>query len=78
MRKGLVWILAISVLIGSTAMAQTSCKRFTVSSSQGCAWCGIFNPFQNKKTVTTTYHFVCTDGTDSYSTQTTYYGCGTC
>lgn len=78
MNKVLAWGLVASVIFASNGLAQTTCKRFTVSSSQGCSWCGFGNPFQHFKTVTYNYHFVCSDGSDTYSTQTNNYACGTC
>jgi uncharacterized protein YodC (DUF2158 family) len=78
MRKVLFGVVGLVMLMGTSVMAQTTCKRFTVSSSEGCIWCEWYNPFSNRKTVTTSYHFVCSDGSSSYSSQTVTYGCGTC
>jgi hypothetical protein len=70
--------VAFFLLFAGQSFAQATCKKFLQGSSEGCAWCAWYNPFSNRKTVTTTYHFVCNDGTDYYSNQTTTYGCGTC
>ncbi len=78
MKKAAQWFLGLAILFGSSSMAQVTCKRFFVSSSEGCIWCEWYNPFSNRKTITTTYHFVCTDGNNSYGTQTVIYGCGSC